>query len=314
MSAENTLGPLTLPEPASRLWRAARDVVSTLLPPERGWRRCFGGGTILAAQWGHRKSTDIDMIMKGSTSLHGIAEPLARGMGGVVSIDSDERIVIVKGDGKLDVSMAEIRPAEGQKTATIDDVAETVLSTTQIMRGKLTRTVPGPVRDAYDMIAAAQIDKNSAGSLAAAYNMLSTTNKLLVEASLRSADDALKEEALTSLWLTEESRVDWDVIGTTTARVLEGMRLRDVEIELQGDVVVTRRNTRGGLTVEDRSDVERAPALWTRTGVEPILRRAQQAPLDLQAAIEEHQRKGFNGMMTRIVNPERPSPFMKADA
>ncbi len=52
---------LTLPEPAASLWAAKRSIVHAI-PPEMFGRIIpphLGGGTILAARWKHRISTDI---------------------------------------------------------------------------------------------------------------------------------------------------------------------------------------------------------------------------------------------------------------
>ncbi len=56
---------LTLPRPAAEVWAATRDVIHRIgptgenepvIPPH------LGGGTVLAARWRHRMSTDIDVI------------------------------------------------------------------------------------------------------------------------------------------------------------------------------------------------------------------------------------------------------------
>ena len=64
---------LTLPEPARGLRAAARDVLHRIepedlyepvvIPPH------LGGGTVLAARWRHRASTDIDVILPHRTTL-----------------------------------------------------------------------------------------------------------------------------------------------------------------------------------------------------------------------------------------------------
>lgn len=56
---------LTLPRPALALWRRTRDTLlaarSGLDDEADGWR--LGGGTLLAARWDHRVSTDIDLTV-----------------------------------------------------------------------------------------------------------------------------------------------------------------------------------------------------------------------------------------------------------
>ena len=54
---------LKLPEPAGRLWVATRDIFRALEREERDVPTVahLGGGTVLAARWGHRRSTDVDI-------------------------------------------------------------------------------------------------------------------------------------------------------------------------------------------------------------------------------------------------------------
>ena len=62
---------LTLPEPAASLWAAKRSIVHAI-PPEMFGRNIpphLGGGTILAARWKHRISTDIDVLFPGRNTL-----------------------------------------------------------------------------------------------------------------------------------------------------------------------------------------------------------------------------------------------------
>lgn len=52
---------LTLPQPANSLWKLTAQELHQLLDYLPGGRPVYrmGGGTILAAVWNHRKSTDI---------------------------------------------------------------------------------------------------------------------------------------------------------------------------------------------------------------------------------------------------------------
>lgn len=61
---------LRLPNPARELWLDTRDAVRRALKrlqPETEYR--VGGGTILAARWGHRQSFDVDIQVGKSTKL-----------------------------------------------------------------------------------------------------------------------------------------------------------------------------------------------------------------------------------------------------
>ncbi len=56
---------LELPEPANKLWRKTRDTIGDLGLGERAVKTRLGGGTILAARWKHRISTDWGIHVSG---------------------------------------------------------------------------------------------------------------------------------------------------------------------------------------------------------------------------------------------------------
>ena len=57
---------LELPEPANKLWRKTRDTIGDLGLVERAVKTRLGGGTILAARWNHRISTDWGIHVTGA--------------------------------------------------------------------------------------------------------------------------------------------------------------------------------------------------------------------------------------------------------
>ena len=83
---------LELPEPANKLWRKTRDTIGDLGLGERAVKTRLGGGTILAARWKHRISTDIDVQITGTTDLTEIRKgregDLAQRLGGKWELDA----------------------------------------------------------------------------------------------------------------------------------------------------------------------------------------------------------------------------------
>ena len=65
---------MKLSEPAENLWRTHRDTLHRIADDIAGPSRLLlGGGTILNADWGHRESIDIDVILperRNVTDLH----------------------------------------------------------------------------------------------------------------------------------------------------------------------------------------------------------------------------------------------------
>ena len=174
MSAERGL---RLPGDARRLWLATRHVVKTAFaelgagPVE--YR--IGGGTILAARWGHRESYDIDITVAEGTPLrelgrdggHGF-EPAMEALGGRPDFNAELNLFsVVFGGGRLDLWARNPMPAAGHETMPVEGEPEVVLSTAQILRGKLERADMNVVRDVYDVVEAAARDP---GALEAAVN------------------------------------------------------------------------------------------------------------------------------------------------
>ena len=106
---------LTLPEPAAGLWAAKRSIVHAI-PPEMFGRNIpphLGGGTILAARWKHRISTDIDVLLPGRNTLIDLLQENDRNivnqLGGTPEAVAGGRVKIAFENGYLHIST--FRPA-----------------------------------------------------------------------------------------------------------------------------------------------------------------------------------------------------------
>ena len=167
-----TADDLTLPQPARAFWLETRDVVRAALQQlEPGIDYRIGGGTILAARWKHRSSFDVDIQVDKRTPL----KELKSGNFGWL----DERIASVGAKANYNPSLNLYTIRRGDTPATRQEVqlwghdpeiaaghtrvrvegrAETVLSTSQILRGKLERARQHPARDVYDVCKATALD------------------------------------------------------------------------------------------------------------------------------------------------------------
>ena len=65
------------------------------------------------------------------------------------------------GSGHVDLSKLQPRRTGAQHTAAVDDAPFVVLSTAQILNGKLERQSRSPVRDVFDVIRACRLDANA---------------------------------------------------------------------------------------------------------------------------------------------------------
>lgn len=155
---------LTLPEPAASLWRRTRDTVHKLgsRRPEERIQPHLGGGTTLAARWGHRRSTDIDVTLPGDRNLSDLTRDdehnLARRLGGKAAHQDDDEIKVICADGALHLARLKPHAAGAEAVALVNGQRETVLANAQILRGKLARAHNSPVRDVFDVICAAKAD------------------------------------------------------------------------------------------------------------------------------------------------------------
>ena len=136
---------LTFPEPAAILWAAKRGIVHAI-PAEMFARSIpphLGGGTILAARWKHRISTDIDMHLPDRNTLIDLLQDNDRNivnqLGGAPDAVAGGRVKIAFEHGFLDISTFRPDPPYGHAVATVDGRPETVLSSHQILRGRLER-------------------------------------------------------------------------------------------------------------------------------------------------------------------------------
>ena len=170
---------LELPEPARILWLRTRGVIKPALAALAAGKTAYrlGGGTILAARWGHRESTDLDVTTETNAKLIRLAADDPGGfvgkmerLGGTHEYDEDaDRHVVTFGKNKVEIWAKSPLFGSGQTELQIAGERETVLSNAQILRGKLERTHDMVVRDVYDLAMAAETDP---GSLEAAVNAL----------------------------------------------------------------------------------------------------------------------------------------------
>ena len=159
---------LTLPRPAQALWKRTRDTLlgarSGLDDKADGWR--LGGGTLLAARWGHRVSTDIDLTVAEASQRDVLLARNGRWLHeelqkvGGEPVEVHDRVCKMQfAEGRLDLARMDPTPRRGHEAARVDGVGLTVLSTCQVLTGKLRgRGTESPVRDLYDVVAAAKHD------------------------------------------------------------------------------------------------------------------------------------------------------------
>ena len=200
-------------------------------------------------------------------------------------------------DGVIDLNTAAVVPATGATTVEIDGRPQRVLSTTQILRGKLERAPrPAPVRDVYDMIRAAQ-DPTARENLIVAYALLTTEERDRIESTWVELDAHYEAEAGESLRLTEAPCTDLSMLGSTGARTLNDHRLARVVIETQPEMVLIERRTRNGRTIENTVEPAGAAEKLRNLGTADHIQEHGGTIRRISKAIETAGRRGLSGIV-----------------
>ena len=247
---------LTLPEPARSLWLKLRDGVQESLREVGVQEYAIGGGTVLSARWNHhRRSHDIDLTVGENTRIHllededgsGFAQRMTE-LGGKIEFWPAGRLIQVKfgeppNDSGLDIWGHELQLSGAEERARIDGREETVLSTAQVLWGKVARGDRALPRDVYDIVEAARRDPEALGiavnahsrshgeSIAMAYYMQGP--KIAREGPAQLSGTAADGPAIASL-------------GRQGAETVEAAYYRGLEILRDGNTVRITAETAGG--------------------------------------------------------------------
>lgn len=277
---------LDLPEPAATLWRRSKGTLTRLGPGGKPWRICLGGGTVLAARYGHRTSTDLDVTLPDRQNLSHLMswseDSLAARLNGSPADESERRVVVRRELGMIDVNTAPIRPPTGHEEVEIDGQIVAVMSTTQILTGKLQRNLDkNPIRDAIDVVQAEsaadgrraitaatgqfmddELDQIKAGMLTTGANDYEMMDRISIAPALRRPPSELRGEAVTSI---------------------ENNRARRVLFRLKGDELTVETHTNRGEIFPNDCPVDHVEETCARLGLNGMLARNGAAAEDVRA-------------------------------
>ena len=236
---------LILPEPAASLWASKREILHSI-PPET-FRSTIqphiGGGTILAARWRHRVSTDIDVLLPGRNSLIDLLQEndrnIVKQLGGTPEAVGGGRVKIAFEHGRIDISTFRPNPPYGQGEAGVDGQLEHVLSSAQILRGKLQRVDQMLVRDVFDILTAA--DEEPA-ALATAVNMVSKQRATAIESAWHAAAATLARDFDDEIH-GAAARTDGTTLGRNAATAFRDHRYTRLEIDIGGGQLTIHKTT-----------------------------------------------------------------------
>ncbi len=248
-AATKTPPSIELPTPADQLWSDTytplREAIARLPAEDRSW--AIGGGTVLAARWDHRRSTDIDVTLNERTNPGALLDDdvfwseIEHLKPKQPDWHPPGRLIIPFRDATLDLCAMNPRPAKGHETTSVDGQEATVLSDTQILYGKLSRAWDSPVRDLFDIIIA---EKKAPAALAAAVNMFEHNLIPPITQNWREKSRHFETEARAKLSdVTPHGTADAGQIARAAADVVEGARYAHVRI----------RTTREGAQIDTRT-------------------------------------------------------------
>jgi len=177
-----TLKALQLPNPPGDVWEQIRsrldEALVEILDPGEQW--ALGGGTVLAAEWEHRATKDIDLKLEPGTREDRLEPEQNRhyigtleALGATECHGTGNQLVVSFGESLVDLFESRSRPRGAQLVRTVNGRPERVLSSAQILAGKLTgRGLLSPTKDVYDIAVARRMDRKA---LEIAVNCLSRT-------------------------------------------------------------------------------------------------------------------------------------------
>ncbi len=286
MSAEEE--GLHLTEPAKSLWAAIRNRLAELRheheeTPE-AWM--MGGGSVLAARWRHRKSTDIDLITSAGWQIRGLEttgrNDFTKSMKSVGGrLDGYNQAVVemtFPGRKRLHVFRSDPSPASGHSSKAIDGHPFDALSTTQILAGKLlNRSLRAPARDLYDIIVASEREPSR---LHHAVNMLSPGMQGDVAVMWHVRREKIEQDArwnLKPLSTNEPLLVRPEELVDRAGEALQGARYQRIEIEpakpgRPARVITTTEDGKSEPIIVPRARIE---GTLEQTGVNACLRVRQ---------------------------------------
>lgn len=239
---------LTLPEPARSLFRSTRPIldrhVTRITPGRTGF--ALGGGTLLAARWNHRKSTDLDVFIHPDTELALLSQSRdpefwkAMHDAGATDIELHRDFAtptIRFPCGRIELILARPTPKLGQYTTHIEASETTVLSAAQILTAKLIRRgLRPPVRDLYDVAVADIADR---AALTIAVNAMPDRTFTTAAASWLARSDLYRKDAAEQILGVPD---DYEHVRNQPARhaaaAAKAVRYTDISITVSANRVV----------------------------------------------------------------------------
>ena len=275
---------LSLPAPAAELWGKVRGAVREELAriTDREPLYAIGGGSVLSARWGHRESYDVDLVVDPKTALGMLSrennpasafESKMQGLGGTSGFTKELGLWRVSFDGgerNLDLWATTPRLNAGEHPATVDGLMETVLSSAQILRGKLERSAEHLPRDVFDIVKASEKEPRA---LEAAVNAISQEMAHRIAQNFHWAGPTIAVEAEDALGgVPPSEHVENRELGNLAAQAVSNALYTMCRIETRDGAIEVNTKTRSRPKNTARISVEDAEGHFEAHGLTAYLR------------------------------------------
>ena len=317
---------IDLPEPARTLLRRVKAALDEWVTPvcleEAPWR--IGGGTLLAARWGHRLSTDIDIFLDERSGL-GALNP-RRDMGFTTAMENagaeklsveDRSLKFQFTAGRVEIAQLDPKPKVGHEFALVEGWRIPALRNTQILAGKLSgRGLRSPARDIFDIAVAGLKDPDA---LEEAVNLLGRDSIREITTKWGTGTAGYRKDAAENLAITDSSLKDLVdnapamAVEAVNAAIYQGARITVAGAKPRLELKSERDRTR---VVEiDAANAERD---LEKHGLLPLIRDTVVDPKRVGNAIREVSNaqsvqraawdSAFEAAISRGEAPSGPTP------
>ena len=295
---------LELPEPARTLLDTAFETVDKTLVEivPRGHRWRIGGGTLLAARWAHRRSTDIDIFLPGNSGITTLDPRWNPEFAHAMNAVGANRIEVQANSlkfsfpaGRIEITQLDPSPSLAPAIATVDGREIAVYGNDQILTGKLHgRGARLPARDVFDVAVARREDP---GALRTAVNFLDPALHAEIVHLIRIGSDLYADAAPEAIidpaprWahLLQEGPAE-------AINAIEDARYRTIDIRYAHGTATVALTAEDGWSNEETFASGRALARGlTRLGLERIMHREHVSVDDFVQAVDAKLATGSVG-------------------
>ena len=271
-----------LPDVARRCWPNAIELVETLTKEcatleHEAWY--LGGGTALAADWKHRTSTDIDILIAPGLSISALGPEANARIDRVIERQHGQRLaapdqkltVKYEQGGKVDIFSSGRQLPGHEEAIEVDGMPAQRLSDAQIFAGKLRRAIEGQpaARDLFDICYATKTGRRG---FEQAVNALTGDEQRRIVVLWETAGGKIVGEARTNLaGIKELDRIPPEKLAKRAATALREHRYARTIIRAGRGRAVVRTRTFSGEWRDYESTTETARRDFEARGVNRYL-------------------------------------------